>query len=262
MIVPAPGGSTPEGAGWLNLSGGGNGPRMRALRLKAASERADDGRIVRFTVRKGALIPIFAFAALFARVGASAGVPVAIAALVGAVGCAVSLVVHELGHAVAARRAAGVRPVEILLTWFGAATRLEGAYPSGGVQARVAIAGPEASLTLALALAVWLQVVPFAGDLRLLVVMLACFNLALAVLNLVPVSPLDGYKVLVGLVWLRLGSQAAAARLVGRVAAGWMALELVGALGLAVEKPALGATAMAVAATVLGQKLVAARARR
>jgi len=226
--------------------------RMQTLRNPAA---------VRVSIGWGALGPVLLLGALFAWVGARAGLPVATAAVLGAVGGTASLLVHELGHVRAARKPAGVRPVSVSLTWLGAATRLEGEYASGGEQARVAIAGPTASFAVAALLTLSLYLLPLSLGLKALVLLLAFFNVAVAVLNLVPASPLDGYKLVVGLLWSRLGSEAAARRLLRRLALAVTAVEVPGAAVLTVEKPLLGATVIALAAGHFGQKRLAVRCR-
>ena len=102
-------------------------------------------RPVPIVVGKGSLVPVMMLAALFAVY--SSGVRPSLllgAAVLGGVGGAVSLVVHELGHVRAAQRLEGVTPVRISLIWMGAGTHFEGAYRNGRDQARVAIAGPAA----------------------------------------------------------------------------------------------------------------------
>jgi Zn-dependent protease len=148
------------------------------------------------------------------------------------------------------------------LTWLGASTRLDGRYATGREQARVAIAGPVASFMLAVALVSWAAALPLSRETRALVLLLAGFNAVIAVLNLVPVSPLDGYKLVVGFVWMVRGSEGAARRFVDRVVAGWALVEVLGALVLAFERPVLGLTVAVLAAGMLGQKVLVARLQR
>jgi Zn-dependent protease len=244
--------------------------RGRKLRtVKGVSGAADERGMellqnpapLRLSIGRGAFGPVLLLGALFAWVGASGGVSVTAAAVLGAVGGTASLLVHELGHVRAARKPAGVRPVSVSLTWLGAATRLEGEYASGGEQARVAIAGPTASFAVAAVLTLSLYVLPISLGLKALVLLLALFNVAIGVVNLIPASPLDGYKLVVGLLWSRLGSEAAARRLVRRLALIVTALEVPGAAVLTVEKPLLGSAVIALAAGHFGQKLLVARCR-
>lgn len=210
------------------------------------------------TIGQGGLVPVFALGALFAGIGARGGLPVATAAVVGAIGGTASLVAHELGHVRAARKLTGLRPTGVSLIWLGAATRLEGAYSSGRDQVRVAIAGPRTSFAVALSL-IPVLFLPIPIGLRDIVITLAALNVAIGVLSLIPANPLDGYKVISGLLWTALGSETAARRLIGRLAVGWVAVEVVGAGFLLVEKPLLGAMVVAIGASLFGQKLFARR---
>ena len=242
------------------------GPSHPAPGLKGLPGGADERGMetlrpapVRLSIGRGAFGPVLLLGALFAWVGARSGLPVATAAVLGAVGGTASLLIHELGHVRAARKPAGVRPVSVSLTWLGAVTRLEGEYASGGEQARVAIAGPTASFAVAVVLTLSLYLLPISLGLKALVVLLAFFNVTIGVLNLIPASPLDGYKLVLGLLWSWLGSEAAARRRVRRLALIVTAVELPGVAVLTVEKPLLGAAVIALAAAHFGQKLLAAR---
>lgn len=213
------------------------------------------------TVGRGGFLPVAVLSLLFAGIAYSVHAPVAGAALVGAIGGTASLVAHEIGHLVAARRIGGVRPIGVSLIWLGAAARLEGAYERGSSQTRVAIAGPATSFLLAVALVPVLHL-PLTPGLKQLVLLLLLFNVAVSAANLIPVSPLDGHKVIVGVLWSMLGSEWAARRLIRRFALAWVGLELLAASSLLVEKPALGATVLSIAAGVYGQKLFVRRTRR
>ena len=218
-------------------------------------------RPVSVTIGRGGFMPILALGLLFAGFGARVGLPVVAAAMVGALGGTASLIAHELGHVRAARKLSGLRPVSVSLIWLGAATRLEGAYASGRDQARVAIAGPATSLGLALLLTPVLFA-PIPKSAKGLMLTLILLNLIIAALNLIPANPLDGYKVIVGLIWSLIGTEMSARRLIRRVASAWIVLELVGACFLLVEKPALGLTVLVMAAGLYGQKIFARRSSR
>jgi len=199
------------------------------------------------------------FAGIFAALASSIQVPIGVAALVGGVGGTVSLLVHELGHVRAARRLAGIRSADVSLIWLGAATRLEGKYESGREQARVAIAGPQASFAFALAL-VGCCLVPSPLMVKDMLLALALFNVFLGVLNLVPAYPLDGYKLIVGLLWSLTGSESKARRILRRIGFGWAALEFPTAVVLLLEKPHLGVLVFVTALSFLAQKRFACRA--
>jgi Zn-dependent protease len=210
------------------------------------------------TLGPGGLALVLALAGVFAVVGAEVGIPVVFAALLGGIGGTASLLVHEYGHVRAARRLPGIRCTVVSLVWFGAATRFEGAYASGREQVRVAIAGPAASFALALSL-LGLCFAPMPLTLREGILALALVNAALAVVNLIPAPPLDGYKVLVGLLWCAMRSEQKARRIIRRVGLGWAVLELPFAAVLLAERPRLGVVVLVLAASVFAQKRLATR---
>jgi Zn-dependent protease len=210
------------------------------------------------TIGQGGLAPVLALGALFAWIGARGGLPIATAAVIGAIGGSASLIAHELGHVRAARKLTGLRPIGVSLIWLGAATRLEGAYASGRDQARVAIAGPRVSFGVALSL-IPVLFLPIPIGLKDIVITLAALNVAIGVLSLIPANPLDGYKLIVGLLWSALGSEASARQLIRRLALGWAAVEIVGTAVLFVEKPVLGMLVAVTGASLFGQTLFARR---
>ncbi len=216
-------------------------------------------RTMPVTIGPGGLAPVVVLAGIFGAFGAWVGIPVAMAALVGGIGGTASLLVHELGHVRAARRSEGIRSAAVSLIWLGAATRLEGRYESGREQARVAIAGPRASFAFAAALlaAVFLPV-PFA--VKELVLVLVCFNVAIGVLNL-PAYPLDGHKLVVGLLWCATGSERKARRIIRRIGLGWAVVELPSAAFLLVQRPHLGLAVVLMAASFFAQKRFAGKPR-
>src|SRR5437764_13792802 len=80
------------------------------------------GGSVPITLGWSGSVPLAVFGALFAAYSRNAGPgTVILATLFGAIGGAVSLIVHELGHVRVARRVPGVRPVRISLIALGAA---------------------------------------------------------------------------------------------------------------------------------------------
>jgi Zn-dependent protease len=124
-----------------------------------------------------------------------------------------SLLAHEIGHALVARRA-GLRVRGITLWLLGGVAQLEDEPASPRDELRVAIVGPAVSLALAGAFGVAAAVLSVVGAPALLVVMaawLALGNVALGVFNLLPAAPLDGGRVLRGLLWRRHGNRVRAA---------------------------------------------------
>lgn len=238
--------------------------------LKGAEPTADVANMykrdkaagLRLGIGRSAVPPALLLGLIFGVVAQRAGLPILLAYAVGVVGGPFSLIVHELGHVRAARRCTGVRPVAISLGWFGAATRLEGRYASAGDQARVAIAGPTASFTLAVSILLSMHALPLPLGVRDVAVMLVLFNVAVGVLNLIPVSPLDGYKLLVAFFWSVLGSEESARRVLRRVGLALGAAEIPAAVILTTEQPLLGWLVITVAVLHFGQKRVLAHIHR
>jgi Zn-dependent protease/CBS domain-containing protein len=140
-----------------------------------------------------------------------------------------SLILHELGHALQARRE-GVRTEGITLWLFGGVAKIAGGFPSAWAEFRVAIAGPLVSLALGMSAVAAALAYPDPGAVRTVLAWLGYINLALLVFNLIPALPLDGGRVLRSLLWARAGDLAAATRRAGSVGAALAAL-LIG-LGL------------------------------
>lgn len=127
--------------------------------------------------------------------------------LIGAVGLLAAILVHELGHAVVARRN-GVQVDRITLWLFGGVAQLEGEMSSPSVELKVAGVGPAISLLLGAALLTpGLLVSGLAGA---VLAWLGAINLILAVFNLIPGAPLDGGRLLHAWLWRRHGDRARA----------------------------------------------------
>jgi len=132
----------------------------------------------------------------------------------------VSVLLHEVSHAVAAR--AFQMPVtSINLHFLGGATEMEGEATTPWREFVIAVVGPLTSLVLG---AIAYLAIDSSGDgpLRYTVVALAWANLVVGVLNLVPGLPLDGGRVLQAAVWAathRRGLGVTVAAWGGRVAA-------------------------------------------
>ncbi len=156
----------------------------------------------------------------------------------------VSVVLHELGHALVARRA-GVPVMGIELWALGGVTRT-GPMPRPGVEFRVAAAGPLVTfvvvlLCVALGAALasshhfFAVAVGSGGVLTTPVVMwlswVATLNVLVLLLNLVPAFPLDGAQIVHALLWWRTDDRNRATRTVGRMGQGFGVL--LGAGGLA-----------------------------
>ena len=116
----------------------------------------------------------------------------------------VSILLHELGHAVVARLH-GLRTRSITLFIFGGVAQLEKDPKDGRAEFWMAAAGPVVSLALA-GVFYACATLPFVGPSAAAVAKyLALINLILAVFNLVPAFPMDGGRLLRGALWGPLG---------------------------------------------------------
>jgi Zn-dependent protease len=138
-----------------------------------------------------------------------------------------SILLHELGHAVAARRE-GIGVSDIELFMFGGFTRMSRAADSPGQEFRIAAAGPLVTLLIAVVgLLVGVLVMGFhdfrdAATLRgnapsdvfdLWLSFLVSINVLLLGFNLVPAFPLDGGRIAQSIAWKVTGDRTKAVRL-------------------------------------------------
>jgi Zn-dependent protease/CBS domain-containing protein len=116
----------------------------------------------------------------------------------------VSILLHELGHAVVALRH-GLRTRSITLFIFGGVAQLEKDPKDGRAEFWMAAAGPVVSLALA-GMFHACAALPFLGPSAVSVARyLALINLMLALFNLVPAFPMDGGRLLRGTLWRSIG---------------------------------------------------------
>lgn len=152
----------------------------------------------------------------------------------------VSLVMHELGHAVVARREGiGISGIDLWL--FGGVAKMARDSMSPGAEFRIAVAGPIVTLVVVavcIGLSLLVQsgsafdVARLAGDAEAsptlaLLGMLATVNAFLLVFNLIPAFPLDGGRIARALVWRITGDRNRATRTAGRIGE-WFGYLLIG----------------------------------
>jgi Zn-dependent protease len=125
-----------------------------------------------------------------------------------------SVILHELGHSLVARRH-GVRIAGITLFVFGGVSEMKDEPRSPGQEFQIAIVGPLISVALAAVfaalarlLAAGAPVTPSAA----IIGYLAWVNLLLAIFNMLPAFPLDGGRVLRSILWRSMGDVARATR--------------------------------------------------
>jgi Zn-dependent protease len=172
-----------------------------------------------------------------------------------------SLVLHELGHALAARRI-GIPVVGIDLWFFGGLLHMRRQPQSASEEFKVAAAGPLVTLglfALSIAVGLLLDGASRFGDAALirqgttispalaLVGWMAFINGALLLFNVIPAFPLDGGRILRAGIWWRTGDRNRATLITGR--AGQVFGALLGLYGLlyVLREPVLGALTLLLA---------------
>lgn len=139
-----------------------------------------------------------------------------------------SILLHELGHALVARRH-GVEIEEIDLWLLGGVARMSG-YPRHALdELRFAIAGPAVTFAIAVVFGAISFLLPGSAPdwLAALIAYQAIVNAMILVFNLLPAFPLDGGRVARALLWRRRGDVASAtetAATIGR----WLGYGMVG----------------------------------
>ena len=111
-----------------------------------------------------------------------------------------SLLLHELGHAVEARRQ-GMEIEGITLWLFGGVAQFKGMFPSAAAELKVALAGPLVSALLGGAFVGVAAVGGLGAAVDGVAAWLGYINLMLLAFNMLPALPLDGGRVLRALLW-------------------------------------------------------------
>jgi Zn-dependent protease/CBS domain-containing protein len=185
-----------------------------------------------------------------------------VVAVAGALGYFASLILHELGHALVARRL-GIPIAGIDLWFFGGLSQMTREPQSAGEEFMIAAAGPAVTLTLfglCLGAVYLLASSGTVSDVALtragvtttpalaLVGWLGFVNAALFVFNIVPAFPLDGGRMARALVWWRTGDRNRATHASGRSGQAFaLALGLLGLWSFASGNASLGLFTMLLA---------------
>jgi Zn-dependent protease len=155
-----------------------------------------------------------------------------------------SLILHELGHALVARRN-GLGVAGIDLWAFGGITRTTGVTRTPGVQFRVALAGPLVTLAVIVVASLAGELLSSGGHFFNVAVAekgvratpalvwlswVATINALVLVFNLIPAFPLDGGQLAQAAIWRFTGDRNRATRFTGR--AGQLFALLLGGYGL------------------------------
>ena len=186
------------------------GPRLRLCRVAGIAIKMDASWLVVATLVTWTLAE-----GLFPREDPALTRPVAwMMAVAAAIALFGSIVLHELGHGLMARRV-GLRIRSITLFIFGGLAEMEDEPPSAGAEFLVAIAGPAVSVAVAGAsllgaLAFRLLSAAHAED-----VLLYAFwaNALLLAFNSIPAFPLDGGRILRSVLWGATGDLTLATRI-------------------------------------------------
>jgi Zn-dependent protease/predicted transcriptional regulator len=123
--------------------------------------------------------------------------------LVGAIGLFASIVIHEFSHSIVARKY-GLAIRGITLFIFGGVAEMEEEPPNARAEFMMAIAGPIASMLLALFFALaYLAAERYGWPIHVAGVLayLSGINMLLAAFNMVPAYPTDGGRVLRSILW-------------------------------------------------------------
>ena len=115
-----------------------------------------------------------------------------------------SVLLHELGHSLVALRS-GIEIESITLFIFGGVARLGSEPRDGRTEFRIAAAGPLVSVMLAVLFAAIAATGIFGNAVGAVARYLAAVNVVVALFNLVPAFPLDGGRLLRGVLWRPLG---------------------------------------------------------
>ncbi len=136
-----------------------------------------------------------------------------------------SITLHELGHALMARRY-GIGTQDITLSLIGGIARLNRMPRSAGPEMLIALAGPAVNVVIAAASAVLIRLttvagVPLDSSLRWFLFQVLGLNVVLLVFNLLPIFPMDGGRVLRALLsgWLGRTRATEIASILGQICA-------------------------------------------
>ena len=131
-----------------------------------------------------------------------------------------SLLLHELGHALVARRE-GMEIEGITLWLFGGVAKFKGMFPTAGAEFRIAVAGPLVTLALGGFFVLLAGVSGLPAEMDAVAAWLGYINLLLLVFNLLPALPLDGGRVLRSALWRAKRDFAWATRLAAEIGRGF-----------------------------------------
>jgi Zn-dependent protease len=182
-----------------------------------------------------------------------------------------SVLLHELGHALEAKRS-GIGIAGIDLWMFGGVARMERDTRSAGEEFRVAVAGPLVTLLIAVACyaagaliagteSAYESVRFEAGSADEVVAVLgylAFINGILLLFNLIPGFPLDGGRIARAIAWRRTGDRTRATRFAGHLGRGFSFLMIAIGAYLLLQGDVVSGIWLAIVGVFLGQAAKAA----
>jgi Zn-dependent protease len=155
--------------------------------------------------------------------------------LIGSLGFLVTVIIHELAHAVVARRD-GATTKALVVQFVGSPAPIDVIASSPRAEAAIAIAGPLASLLLGSLLvalaAASLNIGGWGGPIADVFMIVGALDLLLAGVSMVPAFPLDGARLVRAAAWARTGNERSGTRIAGVV--GKLAGRVAMIVGLAV----------------------------
>jgi Zn-dependent protease len=156
-------------------------------------------------------------------------------ALLSALGFFGSIVLHELGHAMAAlRNGIGISSIQLWI--FGGMARMNRESDSPATEFKVAVAGPLVTLAIVVVLATVGLVAAGPEEFRkaalaetdagtsgvlTMVAWLTTINLLVLVFNLLPAFPMDGGRIVRAIAWWRTGNRTSATRFAANLGRGF-----------------------------------------
>lgn len=143
--------------------------------------------------------------------------------LVSSLSLFICVLIHELSHSYTANRL-GLDIKEITLFIFGGMAHLTREPDDPKIELKIAVAGPAASLVLAIIFHALQGLLDSLADMPALSAVLgflATINLVLLIFNMIPGFPLDGGRVLRALWWARTGDIIKATRLASNIGKGF-----------------------------------------
>ncbi len=208
---------------------------------------------------------IFLLAGQFDRTADSAGGAFGLA-VAGAFAFFLSILLHELGHALAARRV-GIQISGIDLWFFGGVAKLSRDTRTPGEEFKVAAAGPAVTALIVLVCVGTALALSRTGEFYdsaqldgmstspgvALLAWLATVNVILLAFNLVPAFPLDGGRIARAVAWRITGDKRRSTRISARLGQGFSYLLIGGGLFLALTSDPFNGVWFMVLGWFLGQ---------